>query len=573
MADRNLRMQLILEGLDRITAPLKSITNASSNARRDLAETQKQLKALDALQKQVGGYKAAEGRFASDHQQLQQTQARVAQLRHELEATEAPTKKLRTEFEKAQRQASMLTDRVDAGGKELQQLQRQLEAAGIDVSDLAAHEDRLSSRVYDANKALKQQIGTVEKLNQANRNTQKLNDISAKATGAGLGMIAAGTAAGLPVVAATKQAMTLESAMADVSKVTNMTRPQIEQMSTDFLDMSETIPVPAEGLAQIAAAAGAAGVGMDKMGRPMADQRQQLQEFTADAAKMGVAFDMTADVAGETMATWRTAFELPQEGVRALGDRVNALTNTFGGKAANVTDIITRIGPLGKVAGLAAPQVAALGSTLDSIGVPSEVAATGIKNTMLALTKGEAATKSQQGAFKALGLSATDVAKRMQTDAAGAIVDVMTRIGKLDAGPLDSICDVGDISVGHCTLDDGALQTGVTVLRPHGGNPFLDKVPAAATVLNGFGKSTGLVQVQELGVLETPIAERAAFREMFDMHRPLRKLDGALSTGGEKAVMNAQAFADEVLRLASTSATQPPAYGSQRDFQALETAA
>ncbi|WP_164546199.1 hypothetical protein, partial [Sphingobium yanoikuyae] len=195
MADRNLRMQLILEGLDRVTAPLKSITNASSNARRDLAETQKQLKALDALQKQVGGYKAAEGRFASDHQQLQQTQARVTQLRHELEATEAPTKKLRTEFEKAQRQASMLTDRVDAGGKELQQLQRQLEAAGIDVADLAAHEDRLSSRVYDANKALKQQIGTVEKLNQANRNTEKLNDISAKATGAGLGMIAAGTAA------------------------------------------------------------------------------------------------------------------------------------------------------------------------------------------------------------------------------------------------------------------------------------------------------------------------------------------------------------------------------------------
>ncbi|MEB6663627.1 P1 family peptidase [Achromobacter ruhlandii] len=80
------------------------------------------------------------------------------------------------------------------------------------------------------------------------------------------------------------------------------------------------------------------------------------------------------------------------------------------------------------------------------------------------------------------------------------------RIGKLEAGPFDSICDVGDISVGHCTLDDGALQTGVTVVRPHGGNLFLDKVPAAATVLNGFGKSTGLVQVQELGVLETPIA-------------------------------------------------------------------
>lgn len=80
------------------------------------------------------------------------------------------------------------------------------------------------------------------------------------------------------------------------------------------------------------------------------------------------------------------------------------------------------------------------------------------------------------------------------------------RIGVLPSGPLDSICDVGEITVGHCTLDDGPLQTGVTVVRPHGGDPYLDKVPAAATVLNGFGKSTGLVQVQELGVLETPIA-------------------------------------------------------------------
>ncbi|MFP3758496.1 P1 family peptidase, partial [Cupriavidus sp. SIMBA_020] len=55
-------------------------------------------------------------------------------------------------------------------------------------------------------------------------------------------------------------------------------------------------------------------------------------------------------------------------------------------------------------------------------------------------------------------------------------------------------------------LDDGAVQTGVTVIRPHRGDPFLHKVPAAASVVNGFGKSIGLVQVEELGVLETPIA-------------------------------------------------------------------
>ena len=79
-------------------------------------------------------------------------------------------------------------------------------------------------------------------------------------------------------------------------------------------------------------------------------------------------------------------------------------------------------------------------------------------------------------------------------------------IGRLPAGPMNAISDVAGVTVGHTTLAQGALQTGVTVIRPHQGDPFREKVPAAATVFNGFGKSIGLVQVQELGLLETPIA-------------------------------------------------------------------
>lgn len=79
-------------------------------------------------------------------------------------------------------------------------------------------------------------------------------------------------------------------------------------------------------------------------------------------------------------------------------------------------------------------------------------------------------------------------------------------IGQLPAGPRNAISDVAGVTVGHCTLADGPVQTGVTVVKPHGGNLFMDRVPAAAAVLNGFGKSIGLVQVEELGLLETPIA-------------------------------------------------------------------
>lgn len=78
-------------------------------------------------------------------------------------------------------------------------------------------------------------------------------------------------------------------------------------------------------------------------------------------------------------------------------------------------------------------------------------------------------------------------------------------VGRLPHGPLNKISDVPGVTVGHCTLADGPVQTGVTALLPHPGDIFHDKVMAASHVINGFGKTTGLVQIDELGTLETPI--------------------------------------------------------------------
>jgi D-aminopeptidase len=81
-------------------------------------------------------------------------------------------------------------------------------------------------------------------------------------------------------------------------------------------------------------------------------------------------------------------------------------------------------------------------------------------------------------------------------------------LGSLPGGPKNAITDVAGVSVGHETVtgDSGSVQTGVTVIVPHPGNVFRDKLVAACHVINGFGKTTGLVQVEELGQLESPIA-------------------------------------------------------------------
>ncbi len=79
-------------------------------------------------------------------------------------------------------------------------------------------------------------------------------------------------------------------------------------------------------------------------------------------------------------------------------------------------------------------------------------------------------------------------------------------VGQLPTGPRNKITDVPGVTVGHCTIDTSEHKTGVTVVVPCPENPFFHKLPAASFVLNGFGKTAGLVQVNELGTLETPIA-------------------------------------------------------------------
>jgi len=85
------------------------------------------------------------------------------------------------------------------------------------------------------------------------------------------------------------------------------------------------------------------------------------------------------------------------------------------------------------------------------------------------------------------------------------IRDYGITIGSLPTGRLNRISDVAGVTVGHSTIINEKHQTGVTVVMPCQDNPFTRKLPAASFVLNGYGKSAGLVQIDEMGTIETPI--------------------------------------------------------------------
>ncbi|BBI91829.1 phage tail tape measure protein [Serratia symbiotica] len=218
-----------------------------------------------------------------------------------------------------------------------------------------------------------------------------------------------------------KQAIDFESTMADVRKVVDFDTPeQFKQMSEDILKLSTALPMAADGIGQIVAAGGQAGIA-----------KEELMSFAQSAVKMGIAFDQTAEQSGQMMAQWRTAFRLTQNDVVSLADKINTLGNNGPANAAKISEIVTRIGPLGEVAGLASGEIAALAATIAGMGVESDVAATGIKNFMLALTKGKSATKSQKIALHTLKISPKKLAAQMQKDAKGAMLMVLKAIEKV----------------------------------------------------------------------------------------------------------------------------------------------
>lgn len=229
--------------------------------------------------------------------------------------------------------------------------------------------------------------------------------------------LAAGALLGVLGLAASK-AMTFESAMADVAKVVNFdTAAEFQAMNKTVMDMAGRIPMAADGIAAIIAAAGQSGVA-----------KQDLAEFAEQAAKMGVAFDLTGDQAGKMMSDWRAGMALSLPQVYSLADAVNHLSNNMNATAPALGEVIQRVGAAAMSCGLAETQVAALGAAFLSAGASPEIAATALKSFTTTLVKGTAMSKDQAAAFASIGMSATQMAKDMQTDAQGTIFKVLQAI-------------------------------------------------------------------------------------------------------------------------------------------------
>lgn len=415
-----LNLEVIFAAKDKITGPLKAIIGGSNDLSKAFKQTSSDLKSLQDQQRKIARFSELQEGLAKNNAALDKHKQTINELKQQARLGPLSQEQV-TALSKAEAAVKRLNATYNNQSKEITTTAQELNKAGMNVNKLADHESELKHKIMLTTMELNKRRDALDKNSKSQeqfRKTQESLKKGAEYAKTGL-MVAGGAAAAMSIPV--KIAIDYESAMADVKKVFSGTDAQFKSLNDEIVQMSTRLPMAAKDIAAIVAAGGQSGIATN-----------ELTRFAETAVKMGVAFDISAQESGQAMAEMRTAFKMSQDEVTTLADKINYLGNNTPAAAKGIMEIVQRIGPLGEVGGFASGSIAALGATIRGMGVAEEVAATGIKNMMLALVAGESATKGQQAAYKALGLDASKVAKDMQTDAEATTLNVLQQVQKLD---------------------------------------------------------------------------------------------------------------------------------------------
>lgn len=470
---QNEKIVFSLETVTKGTKDILSTTSATERLTKSLQEQGDTVKSLNQQLRNVKGFESAKVRAQKLGDQLDTTKQKFEQLGAELDTQKKHTAALRVEYRKADQEVKALNKQMQSASREgvaglkaklmeaeakmsslngeiaeskqrqnelgtayrktgksvdsltekqIKQRQKSVElgaalrSSGISTHKLGDEQKRLERQTDQTNASIAKQNARLKEMNSIqsridNRNA-KLSAIGGQATS--LAMAAA------PLGGAAYMAMKNESSFADVSKVVNMSPEQASALKSWSLKQSTQTPMTSAEINAMLAAGGQSGI----------QNINELKAYVQDAAKMGVAFDVDAQTAGETLATFKASMGLDQQGAMNLAGLANLLSNNTNSKAADIADVMARQGATAKGSGFSVEEATALSSALLATGLGRERSATAMKNISGRLTLGSAASKTQQGALAQLGFGADTLAADMQRDASGSLIKVLDAINK-----------------------------------------------------------------------------------------------------------------------------------------------
>ncbi|MFP2467832.1 phage tail tape measure protein [Pseudescherichia vulneris] len=443
MSDNNLRLQVVLNAVDKLTRPFRNAQASTKALATAVQQSKTRLKELDAQAGRIEGFRKASSQLAVTGTNLKAAREEAAKLATQFAATNRPTAQQARLLEQAKTRVNELQTKYNGLRQSVQRQRQALKDSGIDTKKLSGAQRELRQNADETRQALDRQQKSLKRLGeqQARMNAARAEysrrlEVRDRVAGAGATTTAAGLAMGAPVMAAVKSYASMEDAMKGVAKQVNGLRDDNGNRTARFYEMQDAIKAASEQLPMengavdfAALVEGGARMNVANPNDSWADQKRDLLAFAATAAKASTAFELPADELSESLGKIAQLYKVPTRNIEQLGDALNYLDDNAMSKGGDIIDVLQRMG--GVADRLDYRKAAALGSTFLSLGAAPEVAASAANAMVRELSIATMQSKSFFAGMDLLKLNPAQIEKEMTRDAMGTIQRVLEKVNNL----------------------------------------------------------------------------------------------------------------------------------------------
>lgn len=430
----DLKLQIILSALDKATAPFKNVHKSAQALARGVVETKGKLKDLEKQQKLIDNFKQLKVTLTQNTQALAAAKAKAEPLAAAISKVGVPTRAMQKDFKAAAAEVAKLSTKQTELTQKTHASRSALSAAGIKTRDLASAQSTLSKNTTAAVASISKQEAALKRASEAQAKHAALSEQYNKGMGtrdkiAGVGAktMGVGVAVGLPVIKTVQDFMTLEDVMVGVARQVPGLKDSAGNFTAEYgrwveniKRLSTELPVSTTEIGNLVTA-----------GARMEIPKAGLEDFVRTTVKLAVAFDaVNPEEMAENFGKVQKNFKLSAAAGKDLADVINYLDDNAISKGDAIIGFLNRVGGIANSAKISSKQVAALGSTLMTLGAAEEDAATAVTTIF---SRVAAATKSKPvtSALNELGLDASKVQKGMVTDAQATMFQIVESIKKL----------------------------------------------------------------------------------------------------------------------------------------------
>lgn len=399
----NLKLQVLLNAVDRASRPFKAIQTESKSLSGSIRDTQKTLKELNAQAGRVEGFRKTSGQLAVTGQALKKAKQEAAELAIQFKATEKPTRAQAQVMESAKRAAAELQLKYNGLRQSVQRQRLELRQAGINTRTLSSDERRLKASVNEATASLNrqrdalarnsQQQARLSRINQRYQSGKALAGNLAGAGAAGVGVATAGIVAGTAVL---KPGYDFAQKNSELQAVLGL-----DKSSADMLALRRQARQLGDTTAASADDAAAAQIIIAKSGA----DKDGILAATPTTLNMSLANRRSMEENATLLMGVKSAFGLANDKVSHIGDVISATMNKSAATFDGLSDTLTYAAPVAKNAGISVEETAAMAGALADAKITGSMAGTGSRAV---ITRLQAPTGKAYEAINELGVKTAD---------------------------------------------------------------------------------------------------------------------------------------------------------------------